>query len=150
MGGERFMQAFKKPFVATAKAMAQQHTYRLCTFGREIGQVHRDQLPSGIRQVAAFLKMRTLGHHVMRQNQRFIANLKYRAIIIKPARARMQREFAQGFDETAFVYDRTSLPMASRMPFTNLASRSSKKAFATSTYSLIAVAVGTSARAINS
>src|SRR6478736_9703987 len=45
---------------------------------------------------------------------------------------------------------RTALDTASSTPLTNLASRASKKAWATSTYSLIAVPTGMSGRASNS
>ena len=89
-------------------------------------------------------------HDIMVEDQRFVAKLQNCAVVFKPAGALVERQFAQGIDEVGFAYCRASLATASKMPFTNFASRSSKKAFATSTYSLIAAAVGTSARANSS
>ena len=130
--------------------MAQQHPDRFSALRSQIRQIARDQLPRDVRHIGIGPEMRAFSHGVMGKDQRFAAKLQDCAVIFKPARALVQGQAAQSCDEIRLVYDRTSFETASRMPFTNFASRSSKKAFATSTYSLIAAAVGTSARAISS
>src|SRR3546814_10214358 len=87
--------------------------------------------------------MRSLGHHVMREDQRLAANFQHRAIIVQSACGGVGRQAAQLRNEVSLAAQRVAFPIPSRIPLTNLASRSSKKAFATSTYSLIALAMGT-------
>ena len=123
---------------------------RLRPFGGKVGQVHCDKFPRDIRRILPFEDMDTLDDSIVSQDKCFVAEFDYGCVVLKTAGLRGSCERAQGGDEIRFVQRPASLATASRMPFTNLASRSSKNAFATSTYSLIAAALGTSARAISS
>ena len=95
--------------------------------------------------------MGALHDHVVGQDQRLAAQRQDGAVILEIAGGRVARDAAQQVDEGSLAaQERTSLATASSTPLTNFASRSSKKALATSTYSLIALALGTSARATSS
>ena len=94
--------------------------------------------------------MNPLDQRVVRYHQRVIAKGEDSCIVFQTAGGGILCQRLQRGDKVAFVQRPASLAIASRMPFTNLASRSSKKALATSTYSLIALALGTSGRASNS
>jgi hypothetical protein len=94
--------------------------------------------------------MDALDQRIVRQDELFAADFDNRGVIVEAARGGRVGQRLQRGDERAFVQRPASLATASRMPLTNFASRSSKNALATSTYSLIELALGTSGRAINS
>lgn len=94
--------------------------------------------------------MNALDHRVVGHHKPVSTTLEHRGIVFKSARAGMQRQRPQRGDEICLVQRPLPFATASSTPFTNFASRSSKKALATSTYSPIAVPVLTSARAISS
>ena len=69
---DRLLQPFDKgrvPLVASGAAITEQHAQRLRALGREIGQVHRDQLPGDIGRIGVGQKMDALDHHVVRHHQ---------------------------------------------------------------------------------
>lgn len=95
--------------------------------------------------------MGAFDHHVMGQDQRFATDGQDGAVIFQIAGSGVAGDGPQQVDKGGLAAQpRTSLATASSTPLTNFASRSSKKALATSTYSLIALPLGTSARAISS
>ena len=94
--------------------------------------------------------MDALNQRIMRQDKAFAAYFDDCGVIFQPTGRRIICQRLQRRDEPGFVQRPASLATASSTPLTNFASRSSKKALATSTYSLIALALGTSGRAINS
>lgn len=94
--------------------------------------------------------MNALDDRVVRQDQCLAAELDDRSVVLKAAGFGTGRQRLQRSDEVTLVQRPASFATASRMPLTNFASRSSKKALATSTYSLIEVALVTSCRAMSS
>jgi hypothetical protein len=148
---KRLFQTRQKPLVIRAEHVTQQHAHRLRALGGKVRYVGGDQLPGDVGGVLLGQVMHAFDHHVVREDQRFSAELNHRAIIVETSRPGVRRDPAQGVDEGEFAgQERTAFAMASSTPLTNFASRCSKKAWATSTYSLITVPVATSARAINS
>ena len=149
-GFENFLETVYEAMIVSSEHMRQQHPGGFRPLGGEVGQVHRHQLPGDIGGVLPFENMNALDQGVMRQNKVFAAYFQNRGIILQVAGPCRGGEGAQAGDEVAFVQRPSSLATASRIPLTNFASRSSKKALATSTYSLIAAALGTSLRASSS
>ena len=136
--------------IVHAQHVGNQHTDRLCALGGQIGQVHCNELPGDIRRILPLEDVNPVDERIVRQDEGLAPEPDNGRIVFQSARGPMARKRAQGRDELGFVQRPISLATASRMPFTNLASRSSKKALATSTYSLMAAALGTSLRASNS
>ena len=69
------MQAFKKSLIVVTKRMAKQNSNRFGAFGGQVRQIARDKLPRDIVRVSIGKPMRSLCHAVMRQDQRFTADL---------------------------------------------------------------------------
>ena len=152
---EHVVQAPYETFAPLAEHEAEEHAERFGAFRSEIGEIGGDQFPGDVGPVGAGQEMHAFDQHVVGEDERFAADFEHGRIVRQPARGRMMRERPQAVDEGGLRRDRgaaqrTALATASSTPLTNFASRSSKKACATSTYSLIAVPVGTSARARSS
>src|SRR5690606_4614998 len=141
---------FSKALLTVAQHEAEQHAKRFCPLGSQVRKIGGDKLPSDIRPVGTGQKVHVFHQHVVRQDDRFAPDFEHGGIVGETARGRMMGEGPQAVDESGLAAQRTALATASSTPLTNFASRSSKNACATSTYSLIAVAVGTSARASSS
>ena len=93
----------------------------------------------------------TLDQHVVSQDDTLAADLQHRRIVLQAASGRVGGQRPEAVDEGAFAAQlRTALPTPSSTPLTKFASVRSKKAWATSTYSLIALPSGTSGRASSS
>ena len=147
---EHFGQPIEEAGVPVAQHEAQQHAHRLRALGGEVGQIAGHQFPRDIGRISIGAEMHAFHHHVMRQHQRLAPDVEHGGVVRQPARARMQGQGAQHPKKGGLAAHRTSLATASSTPFTNFASRSSKKAWATSTYSVMTVAWGTSGRASSS
>lgn len=147
---ENLSQPLKEALVSGPQTVGQQNTDRGRAFGGQIGKVYGDQLPRDIGWIFVCPDMNSLEQAVVGQDQCFAAEIQYGGVVIQVAGGGVRRQMAQRSDEGGLAAQRTSFATASRTPLTNLASRSSKKALATSTHSLIAAATGTSARAISS
>ena len=143
-------QSGEEALVCFTQHMRNQHAGRRSALRGQVGQVNRDQFPRDIGRILVLADMDPLDQRIVRYHQRVIAKGKDSCIVFQAAGGGILCQRLQRGDEVAFVQRPASLAIASRMPFTNLASRSSKKALATSTYSLIALALGTSGRASNS
>ena len=150
IGLEHLPEARDEAFVGVAQHMRNQHPDGGGALGGKIGQVHRHQLPRDVGRVLVLADMDALDQRIVCQDKLFAADLDNRGIIVEAARGGCVGQRPQRGDECAFVQRPASLATASRMPLTNFASRSSKNALATSTYSLIELALGTSGRAISS
>ena len=133
-----------------AQHVRNQNGDRPGAFRRQVRKVHRDQFPCDIGWIFIVADMDALDQRIVRDDQRFAARFKDGGIVFQTPCCGIVGQRLQRGDESAFVQRPASLATASRMPFTNFASRSSKNAFATSTYSLIALALGTSGRPISS
>ena len=144
------LQAFDKARVIIAEHVRNENADRLRSLGGKVGEIHRDQLPGDIRRILPFEDMDAFDHGIVREHQRFATELDDCGVVLKPPSFGTGRQRAQRGDEIALVQRPTSFATASRIPLTNFASRSSKKALATSTYSLIEVALVTSCRASSS
>ena len=48
--------------------------------------------------------MRALGHHVMREDERFRAEFEHRAVVIQAARARVQRQLSRAGEKLKLVH----------------------------------------------
>ena len=95
--------------------------------------------------------MYIFGHHVVGEDKCFLPQFDHGRIVEQSPRRRIARQRAHHLNESGFSgQPRFSFATASSRPLTNLASFLSKKACATSTYSSITAAVGTSARARSS
>ena len=94
--------------------------------------------------------MNARDERVLSQDQRFAAEFDDRCVVFEVPRLWSGCERPQRCDELRLVQRPAAFATASSTPLTNFASRSSKNAFATSTYSLIAVAFVTSWRASSS
>ena len=71
-----FAEAVNEALVPVAEHVAEQHPERPSTFGGEIGQVHRDELPRHIGHVLAGEPMDALDHHVVGQDKRLAAHFE--------------------------------------------------------------------------
>ena len=147
---EDFTQALDKARVGIAQHMRRQHAEGPCTLGCQIGQVHCDELPCNVGKVLVRADVDALDQRVVGEDQLLVADIQNCGIILETACGGGVRQRLERGDERAFVQRPASVATASRMPLTNFASRSSKNALATSTYSLIELALGTSCRAISS
>ena len=78
------------------------------------------------------------------------ADLEHRGVVEQAARGGVRGERPQAVDECGLAAQRTAFATASSTPLTILASLLSKKAWATSRYSLIVVLTGMSGRATSS
>ena len=150
VGLQYFLEAGNETVVVSTEHVGDQDTNRLGTLGGQIRKVHCDQLPCDVGRVLPFEDMDALDQRIVGQDKCFVADFENGSIVFEAPRSGVGGQRSKRCDEFALVQRPISLATASRIPFTNFASRSSKNAFATSTYSLIAAALGTSLRAISS
>ena len=147
---QRGLQSGNEARLVLAAGEADEDADRPRALGREVGEVGRDEFPRHVGGVLPPRGVHPFDQHVVGQHQRFAPDLEHGRVVVEISRPFVQRKGAQALDQVELPAHRTCLATASSMPLTNFASRSSKKALATSTYSLIAVPTGTSARAISS
>jgi hypothetical protein len=93
--------------IVRAQHVSGQYAKRFRALSRKVAHVHRDELPGHVCGVLSGQEMDPFHHHVVSEDQRFLADLQHRAIVGQPASSRMRRQLAQHADIERLVRHRT-------------------------------------------